>query len=272
MPKPKKGIRVRELRRLSSIREMPKGNFAEWLVSAMKRRSMPVEKQRVKEYVHLYNRTRQLIPQMVDFVETIFERRKKGKLHNQLVFLGRGARPFYRIAFRLAPGKGISTDSIKLIEAGRRLTGRVYENPKIRSQILGYLKSKGIDLNKPISFIDTGVIGTVPNDLIQMFKLEGLSTKVNGYLFYGRNIHSKDVKQYAPSPYLKWKLSSLSEREARAIIEQLPKSTTTIKQLISRRKKVKPKYVREEPEEIVGSLIVRRAIVDALKEISKTTK
>jgi hypothetical protein len=256
-------------KRLASIQGMPKGNFAEWLVASMKRRGIPIEKKRVQEYVHIYKRTRQLAPQMVDFVETIFDRRKKRKLYRQLVFLGRGARPFYRIAFRLAERHGVPVESIKLVEAGRRLSGKVYEKPATRKLLLKYLQSLGVDIKKSISFIDTGVIGTVPKDFIQLFKLEGLSTKVNGYMFYGRNVKFKDIGQYSPSSKVNWIIPHLSEREARAVLEDLPKSMTTVKELVRHGKKVRPKYSKEEPEEILGAQVTRRAIMDSLKELGK---
>jgi len=249
---------------------MPKGNFKEWLVSVMRRRQIPIEKKRVQEYIHIYKRTSQLVPQMVDFVETIFDRRKKGKLYGQLVFLGRGSRPFYRIAYRLAGAHRVPIESIKLVEAGRRLSGKIYEKPKMRKQLLKYLQGQGININKPISFIDTGVIGTVPNDFVQLFRLENLSVKVNGYMFYGRNVRFDKIGQYSPSPKINWTLPHLSEREARAILEDLPKSTTTVKELVESKKKVSPKYSMEEPEEIIGSLVVKRAIMDSLRALGKT--
>lgn len=262
--------RIKKAARTSSKEKMPKGQFKSWLAARLKRRGIPLEKKRIQEYAHIYNRVRQLMPQMVDFVETIFKRRKKGRLHRQLVFLGRGARPFYRIAFKLAPYRGVRRDSIKLVEVGRRLTGKVYDYPQTRKQLLKYLRSRGVDINKPITFVDTGVIGTVPNDLIQLFKLEGLKTKVNGFMFYGRNIKVENIGQYAPSSRIRWRLPHLSEREARAIIEELPKSETTVKELMSRGKQVRPKYVRDEPEEIVGALVVKKAIMDGLSNLLKS--
>ncbi len=266
--KPPSGKGVRQV----LMGKIPARGFNEWLIVRLRRKKIPLEKRRIQEYNHVYNRVRQVMPQMIDFVETIFKRRKTSKLNRQLVFIGRGARPFYRIAYRLAPLNGVNRDLVRLVEVGRRLTGKIYDRPRIRKQLLRYLQSRGVDIKKPITFIDTGVIGTVPNDLIQLFKLEGLKTKVNGYMFYGRNIRFEGIGQYSPSRFIKWKLPQLSERETRAIIEELPKSTITIRELVSSRKTVRPKYVRDEIEERVGSDVVRKAIMDAMAELPKKSK
>ena len=93
---------VKKVHSRYSIGRMPEGNFKKWLVKYLKRKGIPRETRRIQQYVQIYNRTRQLTPQMIDFVETIFAKRKNKKFGKQLVFLGRGARPFYRIARKLA--------------------------------------------------------------------------------------------------------------------------------------------------------------------------
>ena len=265
----KKKQRIKKVNKTSSINSLPKGEFRNWLIGRMKARKLPLEKKRIIEYAHIYNRTRQLMPQMIDFVETIFKRRKTKGINTQLVFLGRGSRPFYKIAHRLGPEQGIQTKNIKLIEAGRRLTGKIYSNKRTRTNLLNYMKTQGIDLNKPITFIDTGVIGTVPHDLIELFKIEHPKTKTNGFMFYGRNVRFENIKHYSPSKSIKWKLPNLSEREVRSLIEELPKSVTTIKTLVTKNKKTKPEYNRGEPEEVLGSSVVRKAIRDYLTSYMK---
>ena len=243
-----------------------------WLEKKIEEKKISGGKQRIREYAHMYNRARQLLPQMIDFVETIFAKRARGELNEQLVFLGRGARPFYRIAFRLARLRGVNQGSVKIIEAGRRLTGQIYSQPEKRKELLQYLKSAGIDISRPITFIDTGVIGTVPNDLIQLFKLEGLNTPVNGFMFYGRDVPHQAVKSYAPSDAVSWKLRGFSEREARSLIEELPKPVNTVKGLVRRGEHVKANYVKASEGERIGALLVRKAITDGVAEYIKKTK
>ena len=260
---------IKKVSRTVSLNKIPKGNFKKWLTAGMERRGIPLEKRRITEYTHIYNRARQMMPQMIDFVETIFKKRKAGRLNSQLVFLGRGSRPFYQIAYRLGPGVGVQTKNIKLIEAGRRLTGKIYNDPQIRKQMLKYMETQGIDINKPITFVDTGVIGTVPNDLVQLFKIERPNTKVNGFMFYGRNVRFENIHQYSPAKGVNWKLPRLSEREARSIIEELPKSVLTIKKLLVEGEKVKAEYVKGEVEEVLGASVVRKAIRDSLSSYIK---
>ncbi len=260
------------------IGRMPESNFKKWLVKYLKRKGVPSETRRIQQYVQIYNRAKQLTPQMIDFVETIFVKRKNNKVGRQLIFLGRGSRPFYRIAKRLAVYRNVPTEkitlmeSIKLIEAGRRLSGKSYNDPEIRKKLFDYMKTKGIDFNKSITFIDTGVIGTVPNDFIQMFKKAGFKTRVNGYMFYGRNVRTKDVTHYSPSGRIKWTLPEFSEREARSLIEELPKSTLTIKELITTENGTRPKYQRSDLEERIGATVVRKAILEIISEYQKRIK
>ncbi len=260
---------IKKISKRIQLNKIPGKQFSRWLTAAMARQGIRLEKKRIIEYNHIYNRTRQLMPQMVDFVQTIFKRRKAGRLNSQLVFLGRGARPFYRIAYKLGPEMGVPTKSIKIVEAGRRLTGQIKDNPTTRKQLLAYLETRGINLKKSITFVDTGVIGTVPNDFIQLLKIERPKTKVNGFMFYGRNVRFEDVKQYAPSKTVNWRLPRLTEREARSVIEELPKAVLTIRELVEEGKRVKPKYVKSEVEEIVGSRVVKKAIMDSLQEIKE---
>ncbi len=238
-----------------------------WLSNRLAKAGLTRTRERVQGYAKIYSRTKQLLPQMVDFVQTIFAERKAQRLNTQLVFLGRGARPFYRIAFRLAEANGVKRKNVKIVEAGRRLTGGIHQSPAMRKKLLGYMESKGVNTKKPITFVDTGVIGTVPNDLIQMFRLEGLRTKVNGYMFYGRDVPHKGVKSYSPSPKVKWTLPEFSEREVRSLIEELPKSIKTIKELAEHGGVVLPKYARSSPEERIGAALVRLAIIDGLREM-----
>lgn len=254
-------------RRLSKKSRIRDKKLDGWLDRKISEKRIPGS--RKKELTHTYNRARRLLPQMIDFVETIFKKRAGGELHEQIVFLGRGARPFYRIAFRLAEHRGIDRSNIRVIEAGRRFTGKIYGQPDKRREILDYLRSSGVDISKPITFIDTGVIGTVPNDLIQTFKLEGLETQVNGFMFYGRDISHEKVSSYSPSESVKWKLPEFSPRETRSLIEELPKPVTTVKELSQKENRTKAKHVKSSKSEWLGSRLVRKAILDGLTEYIK---
>ena len=239
--------------------------FSSWLDSMIERNKIQDVRRKRAEYVKVYSRVHQLMPQMLNFVETIFSKVKSGELNGQLVFLGRGSHSFYRIAFMLAESYGIQRSAIKSLEAGRRLSIKVYEGKESRKQLMDYLKHHGIDSRKPATFIDTGVIGTVPADFITLFEHEAPNTKVNGYMFYGRDVEKKGVGHYSPSNERPWFLNDFTEREVRSLIEELPKPILTVKEIVEQGSKVKPKRVRASPEEVIGSLVVKRAIKDFMR-------
>jgi len=213
-------------------------------------------------YVELYKEAKNLAPVAINFVKEALAKHKSGEF-GRLVFIGRGARPFYAIAKRLAGVSGVDPREIRLIDVSRELIENHPDYRQIRdylTQMIGLRPGLKITLVDSLNWSGATMFGL--KDLIK--EQYGETVQV------GHHILNNTREEFGPVNHdpRKVKMANITGRAelgAHAVKE--------VRAFTVKGARTVPKYERNNASNTLQAWVIERALQEAVQdEITRRRK